>query len=60
MLLIEFYVDDAKNEQFDVEGVVNAIQETAANGSYVSTIIDRADLEQRADDDATIICITKA
>ncbi|MBK9975331.1 MAG: SpoIIE family protein phosphatase [Planctomycetes bacterium] len=57
--IIEAYVDDEKKRQFDVEGVVKAIEETPADGSIVSTIYQAADLDHRADDDATMICISR-
>lgn len=57
--IIECYTDDAKTKQFDVEGVVEAIKATPEGGNIVNTIVDRADLETRADDDATMICVTR-
>jgi serine phosphatase RsbU (regulator of sigma subunit) len=57
--IIECYQDDEKKRQFDVEGVQAAIKETPTGDGFLATIIDRADLEARADDDATIISITR-
>jgi serine phosphatase RsbU (regulator of sigma subunit) len=57
--IIECYQDDEKKSQFDVEGVLKAIQETPPDESFIATIIEKADLEARADDDATIISITR-
>ncbi|MBZ0136268.1 MAG: SpoIIE family protein phosphatase [Planctomycetes bacterium] len=57
--IIEVFMDDEKKEQFDVEGVTKAIKETPTGDSFISTIVDHAELEARADDDATIICISR-
>lgn len=57
--ILEVFMDDEKKTQFDVEGVTNAVKETAPGESFISTIIDHAELETRADDDATIICISR-
>lgn len=57
--ILEVFMDDEKKTQFDVEGVTKAIKETAPGDSFISTIIDHAELETRADDDATIICISR-
>jgi sigma-B regulation protein RsbU (phosphoserine phosphatase) len=57
--IIECYQDDEKKTQFDVEGVIQAIKDTPTSGRFIATIIDEADLEARADDDATIISITR-
>src|SRR5690606_12054529 len=57
--VIETFVDDDKKEQFEVEGVTKAIKETPAGDSFIGTIVDHAQLESRADDDATIITIRR-
>jgi len=58
--IIECYQDDEKKVQFDVEGVTKAIKETRPDDQFIATIVDAADLEARADDDATIICISRS
>jgi phosphoserine phosphatase RsbU/P len=57
--ILEVFMDDEKKEQFDVEGVTRAIKETPPGDSFISTIVDHAELETRADDDTTIICISR-
>lgn len=57
--IIECYVDDEKDRQFDVEGVVQAVKDTPTGASFIDTIVEAADLEERADDDATLISITR-
>lgn len=57
--IIEVFMDDEKKQQFDVEGVTKAIKETPPGDSFISTIVDHAELESRADDDTTIICISR-
>lgn len=57
--IIECYQDDDHKTQFDVEGVSKAIKETRPGEQFIATIVDAADLEGRADDDATIINITR-
>ncbi len=58
--IIECYMDDEKKRQFDVEGVVHAVKNTPQGGSLLDTIVEAADLENRADDDATLISIARA
>jgi hypothetical protein len=57
--IIECYMDDEKKSQFDVEGVTSAVKATPPGGSMLATIVESADLENRADDDATLISITR-
>jgi len=57
--IIECYQDDEKKKDFDVEGVMKAVKDTAPGGRFIATILEQSDLEARADDDATIICITR-
>ncbi|MBX3473300.1 MAG: SpoIIE family protein phosphatase [Planctomycetes bacterium] len=57
--IIEAYVDDEKKRQFDVEGVVKAIADTPPEASIISTIYNAADLDHRADDDCTMISISR-
>lgn len=57
--VIETFVDDKKQDQFEVEGINKAIKETPAGDSFIATIVDQAQLESRADDDATIITIRR-
>lgn len=57
--IIEAYVDDEKKRQFDMDGVKKAIEDTPADASIVSTIYNAADLDHRADDDCTMICISR-
>ena len=57
--IIECYQDDENKVQFDVEGVTKAVKETRPGDQFIATIVDAADLEARADDDATIITITR-
>ncbi|MCB9894512.1 MAG: fused response regulator/phosphatase [Planctomycetes bacterium] len=57
--IIECYQDDDKKRQFDVEGVTKAIKDTPTEGRFIATIVAQSDLEARADDDATIISITR-
>ncbi|MBK8205890.1 MAG: fused response regulator/phosphatase [Planctomycetes bacterium] len=57
--IIECYLDDEKKEQFDVEGVMKAIKETPKDGSMIATICEKANLDHRADDDATLISIAR-
>lgn len=57
--IIEAYVDDEKKRQFDVEGVVKAIADTPPDASIISTIYNAADLDHRADDDCTMISISR-
>ena len=40
--------------------VTKAIKETRPDDQFIATIVDAADLEARADDDATIICISRS
>lgn len=58
--IIELYMDDEKKHQFDVEGVEKAVKETPRGGSMLATICEQADLDARADDDATMITITRS
>ena len=57
--IIEAYVDEEKKRQFDIDGMKKAIHETPAGESIVSTIYKAADLDHRADDDATMIWIAR-
>jgi sigma-B regulation protein RsbU (phosphoserine phosphatase) len=57
--IIEIYLDDEKRHQFDVEGVSRAVKETPDGSSILANICAQADLENRADDDATLISITR-
>ncbi|MCA8916121.1 MAG: fused response regulator/phosphatase [Planctomycetes bacterium] len=57
--IIECYQDDDKKRQFDVEGVTQAIKDTPDGERFIATIVDQANLEARADDDATIISILR-
>lgn len=57
--IIECYQDDEKKKDFDVEGVMKAVKETRPGERFIATILEQSDLEARADDDATIICISR-
>ena len=47
-------------EEFDYEGVQQAIKDTPEGGRFIATIADKAEIESRADDDATLITITRS
>jgi phosphoserine phosphatase RsbU/P len=53
--IIELFVDDERTQHFDVEGVTKAIAETPEDGNVVNRICEMADLENRSDDDTTLI-----
>lgn len=57
--IIECYQDDEKKHHFDVDGIARGIKETPDGASFISTIAEMAQLDQRADDDTTMICITR-
>lgn len=57
--IIEAYVDDEKKRQFDVDGLKKAIQETQADGNILDTIYEAADVDHRAEDDVTMIWISR-
>jgi serine phosphatase RsbU (regulator of sigma subunit) len=57
--IIECYQDDERKVDFDVEGVMKAVKDTAPGERFIATILEQSDLEARADDDATIISITR-
>ena len=46
-------------EQFDTEGVHRAIQSTPLGASLIDNITETADVDHRADDDVTLICVTR-
>jgi sigma-B regulation protein RsbU (phosphoserine phosphatase) len=57
--IIECIIDEETKDQFDVEGVLDAIEKTKAKHDYISKIVEMSDVEQMADDDATMISITR-
>lgn len=57
--IIECIIDEETKDQFDVEGVMDAISKTTGKHDYISKIVEMSDVEQIADDDATMISITR-
>jgi phosphoserine phosphatase RsbU/P len=57
--IIECPIDDDKKVHFEVEGIVAAVAATRPGESVIQIIEEMADLEHRADDDATLISITR-
>jgi serine phosphatase RsbU (regulator of sigma subunit) len=57
--ILELFVDDERSRHFDVEGVTAAIADAPEEVSLLPHICEKADLEHRADDDTTMILISR-